>query len=227
MHLGVGFLGSSEAKRRIVSFSRLATPIARYAEPINEIRACRFRTPSLDVRVEGRKNALQGAVMARQHGDFQIPKSIVGAALFGLGFFILLRNLDGVSELGRFIRITGGEADSLGLLPAASIMIQKALQAYVFNHTEFLRALNQLLQSLSALLLMIVGTISFAGVFTAKAKESKKKNEDMSISQPLVRRLIRRRDFRQWGQLRGFVVNVGQGEGTDFPPELQPKSVRA
>ena len=148
--------------------------------------------------------------MARQHADIQVPKSIAGAALVGLGFFILFRNLDGASELGRLMRIAGEEADSLGMLPAASIMIQKALQAYVFNHTEFLRALNQLLQSFSALLLIVVGTISFPSVFTARAKESKKKNEDMSISQPLIRRIIRRRDFRQSGQLRDFVVNVGQ-----------------
>lgn len=146
--------------------------------------------------------------MARQHAGFQVPKSMAGAAL--IGFLILFRSVDGAVELGRFIRITGEEANSLGLLPAASIMIQKALQAYLFNHTEFLRALNQLLQLFSALLLIIVGTISFAGVFTAKAKESKKKNEDMSISQPPIRRITRRRDFRQLGQLRGFVVNVGQ-----------------
>lgn len=147
--------------------------------------------------------------MARQHADFQVPKSIAGVALVGLGFLILFRSVDGAVELGRFIRIAAEEADSLGLLPAASIMIEKALQAYLFNQAEFLRALNQLLQSCSALLLIIVGTISLAGVFTAKAKESKKKNEYMSISQPLIRGISRRRD-RQSGQLRGFVVNVGQ-----------------
>jgi hypothetical protein len=143
------------------------------------------------VEVEGRKKALQGAVMARQNADFQVPKSIVGAALVGLGFFILFRNLEGANELGRFIRITGEEADSLGVLTAASIALQKALQAYLFNHTEFLRSLNQLLQSFSALLLIMVGTISFAGVFTGRVKELKKKNEDMSISQLLVRRVVR------------------------------------
>jgi hypothetical protein len=127
------------------------------------------------VEVEGRKNALQGAVMARQHAAFQGPKSIVGAALVGLGFLILFRNLDGAVELERFLRITGEEADSLGPLAAASVVIQKGLQAYVFNHTEFLRALNQLLQSFSALLFIIIGSISFTSGFTAGAKESKKK----------------------------------------------------
>jgi hypothetical protein len=98
--------------------------------------------------------------MARQHADFQVPKSIAGAALVGLGFLILFRNLEGAVELGHLIHITGEETDSLGMLAAASIVIQKALQGYLFNHTEFLRALNQLLQLFSALLLIIVGTMS-------------------------------------------------------------------
>ena len=148
--------------------------------------------------------------MARQRTDFQVPKSIVGAALVGLGFLILFRNLEGAVELGRFIRVTGEDADSLGMLAAASVVIQKGLQAYLFNHTEFLRALNQLLQSLSASLLVTVGTICFASVFAGRAKELKKKNEDMSISQPLVRRVVRSGDLRQLGQLGSFVGSVDQ-----------------
>jgi hypothetical protein len=148
--------------------------------------------------------------MARQNADFQVPKSIVGAALVGLGFFILFRNLEGANELARFLRITGEEVDSLGMLTAASIAIREALQAYLFNHTEFLRALNQLFQSFSAFLLIIVGTVSFASVFTARVKELKKKNEDMSISQPLVRRVVRSGNLGQLGQQGSFVGNVDQ-----------------
>jgi len=128
--------------------------------------------------------------MARQHPVFQNRKSIVAVALVGLGLFILLRNVAESNTIVRIIRIVGEEADALGMLTAATSMIQKALQAYFFDHTEFLRALNQLLQSFSALLLVIVGSISFTGGFSARAKELKKKNEDMSISQPLVRRVI-------------------------------------
>ncbi|HXP69933.1 MAG TPA: hypothetical protein VOA88_11660 [Candidatus Dormibacteraeota bacterium] len=148
--------------------------------------------------------------MARQNADFQVPKSIVGTALVGLGFFILFRNLEGANELARFLRITGEEVDSLGMLTAASIAIREALQAYLFNHTEFLRALNQLLQSFSAFLLIIVGTVSFAAVFTGRVKELKKKNEEMSISQPPVRRVVRSGDLRQLGQLESFVGSVDQ-----------------
>ena len=148
--------------------------------------------------------------MARQNADFQVPKSIVGTALVGLGFFILFRNLEGATELAHFLRITGEEVDSLGMLTAASIAIREALQAYLFNHTEFLRALNQLLQSFSAFLLIIVGTVSFAGVFTGRVKELKKKHEDMSISQFLVRRVVRSGNLGQLGQLGSFVGNVDQ-----------------
>jgi hypothetical protein len=56
----------------------------------------------------------------------------------------------------------------------------------------------------------MVGTISFVGVFTARVKELKKKNEDMSISQPLVRRVVRSGDLRQLGQLGSFVGSVDQ-----------------
>ncbi len=147
--------------------------------------------------------------MARQQAVFQNRNSIVGAALVGLGLFIMLRNVAEAATMIRFIRIAGGEADALGMLTAASSVIQKALQAYFFSHTEFLRVLNQTLQSLSALLLIIVGSISFTGGYTARAKEFKKKNEDMSISQPLVRRVIGSRDFRQSRQLGSFVANVG------------------
>jgi hypothetical protein len=113
--------------------------------------------------------------MATQHAVFQNRKSIVGMTLIGLGLFILLRNVAESNTIVRFVRIVGEEADALGMLTAATSVIQKALQAYFFNHTEFLRALNQLLQSFSALLFIIIGSISFTSGFTAGAKESKKK----------------------------------------------------
>jgi hypothetical protein len=102
--------------------------------------------------------------MATQHAVFQNRKSIVGMTLIGLGLFILLRNVAESNTIVRFIRIVGEEADALGMLTAATSVIQKAL-----------RALNQLLQSFSALLFIIIGSISFTSGFTAGAKESKKK----------------------------------------------------
>jgi hypothetical protein len=145
-------------------------------KPIDKIRACRFRAPSFDVQVEGRKNALQGAVMARQHAVSQNRKSIVGAALIGFGLFILLRNVAEAVTLIRSLRIVGHEADSLGILTAAEMAIRRTLQAYLFNHAEFLRAVHQVLVSFSGLLLIVTGTIFFAAVFEV-GEGLKKKNK--------------------------------------------------
>jgi hypothetical protein len=113
--------------------------------------------------------------MARQHAVFQNRKSIVGAALIGLGLFILLRNVAEATTIVRSIRIAGEEADALGMLAAASSVIRKALQAYFFNHAEFLRTVYQVLVSFSVLLLIVAGTIFFAAVF--EVGEGLKKKE--------------------------------------------------
>jgi hypothetical protein len=114
--------------------------------------------------------------MAKQNAVFQNRKSIVGAALVGLGLFILLRNVAEAATLIRSLRIIGYEADSLGILTAAEIAIRQTLQAYLFNHAEFLRAVYQVLISLSALLLIVTGTIFFAAVFEVR-EGLKKKNK--------------------------------------------------
>jgi putative Mn2+ efflux pump MntP len=115
--------------------------------------------------------------MARQQAVLREPKLIAGAVLIGLGLLILFRNLAEVAELSRCLRITGDEVASAGMLTAAGTTAHDALQAYLFNHTEFMRAFYQTLLSFSALLLIIVGTTCFAGVLTAGAKEIKKKEQ--------------------------------------------------
>jgi hypothetical protein len=167
---------SSEAKRQIVSFSQPGgTNRDPRCEPINEIRSCRFRVPSFDVEVEGRKNALQGEVMARQHAVFQNRKSIVGAALVGLGLSILLRNVAEAATLVRILQAIEDQAGSLGMLAAASMAVEHFLQGYLFNHAEFLGVLYQVLLSFLGLLLIGVGTIFLHPVF-AGGERLKKKN---------------------------------------------------
>lgn len=102
--------------------------------------------------------------MPRQTRIFQSPKSIAGVALTGLGIFMLCGNLAEAVELGRFVRRTADQADTLGVLSAGSMALAHAFQTYVFNHTEFLRVVHQILISCLALILIIVGTIFFAGV---------------------------------------------------------------
>lgn len=114
--------------------------------------------------------------MARQHAVFQNRKSIVGAALIGLGLLILLRNVAETASLLRSLRMVGHEADSLGILTAAAMAIRRTLQAYLFNHGEFLRAVYQVLISFSGLFLIGTGTVFFAAMFEV-GEGLKKKNK--------------------------------------------------
>jgi hypothetical protein len=66
--------------------------------------------------------------------------------------------------------------------------VRRTLQAYLFNHTEFLRVLYEVLLSFSGMLLIVTGTVFFAVIFAAGG-ESQKKEEGMSISLPLIRRI--------------------------------------
>jgi len=102
--------------------------------------------------------------MARQNAVFQNRKSIVGAALIGLGLLILLRNVAEAASLLRSLQMVGHEADSLGILTAAAMAIRRSLQAYLFNYAEFLQTVYQVLVSFSALLLIVTGTIFLAAV---------------------------------------------------------------
>jgi hypothetical protein len=114
--------------------------------------------------------------MARQHEVFQNRKLIVGAALIGLGLFILLRNVAEAASLIRSLRMIGHDADSLGILTAAAMAVRRTLQAYLFDHAEFLRAVYQVLVSFSALLLIGTGTVFFLAMFEV-GEGLKKKNK--------------------------------------------------
>ncbi len=105
--------------------------------------------------------------MARQHAVFQNRKSIAGAALIGLGLFVLFRNVAQANALIRFLRVIFNQTDSLGPLSAASMALQHFLHGYLFDHTEFLRILYQVLLSFSGVLLVVTGTIFFAAVSVA------------------------------------------------------------
>ena len=126
--------------------------------------------------------------MAGQHLVLQNRKSIVAAALIGLGLLILSLNVGEAATSVRYLRIVGHEADSLGILTATAMAVRRTLQAYLFNHTEFLRVLHEVLLSFSGMLLIVTGTVFFA-VILAAGGESQKKEEGMSISLPLIRRI--------------------------------------
>jgi hypothetical protein len=113
---------------------------------------------------------------------------MLAAALIGLGLLILFLNVGEAATLVRSLRIVGHEADSLGILTATAMAVRRTLQAYLFNRTEFLRALYEVLLSFSGMLLIVTGTV-FSAVIFAAGGESQKKEEGMSISLPLIRRI--------------------------------------
>jgi hypothetical protein len=120
--------------------------------------------------------------MTTQHAVFHSRKSIAGVALIGFGLFVLFRNVTQANELIRFPRIISSQTDSLGPLSAASIALQHFLQGYLFDHTEFLRILYQVLLSFSGLLLIATGTIFFAAVFVAGERRTQKKKRECRFS---------------------------------------------
>ena len=127
--------------------------------------------------------------MVRRNTIFQNPKSIAATVLIGLGILILFANLaQASSQVSHFLGSAIENADTPSVLTTAGLLAGRAVQAYLFDHTEFLRGFHQILISFSALLLIVTGTVFFAVIFAAGG-ESQKKEEGMSISLPLIRRI--------------------------------------
>jgi hypothetical protein len=114
--------------------------------------------------------------MARQQTAFRSSKSIAGAALVGLGIFILYENLaEGVARLSHVLGANGSEA--LGVLPAVILAVARVLQAYTADHQRFLQGiLEHMLVSSWPLLLVMVGTILSRDAFTNNVNALPKKD---------------------------------------------------
>jgi uncharacterized membrane protein len=111
--------------------------------------------------------------MVRRQAVLRDRKSIAGAALIGLGLFILFWNPAEAIALIRFLGTLGEQADSLGQV--TSMAVQHFLQGYVFDHTECLQVLYQVLLSFSGVLLIVMGTIFLAAVFAGREGLKKRK----------------------------------------------------
>jgi hypothetical protein len=84
-------------------------------------------------------------------------KSIGGAALVGVGMFILYENLAGdVAQLRHVLDANGSEA--LGVLPAVVLATSQAVRVCGFDHQGFLPCLRMLI-SFWPPLLVIAGTM--------------------------------------------------------------------
>jgi hypothetical protein len=98
----------------------------------------------------------------------------MAAALIGLGLLILFRNVAGVSVLVNLLQAIGDQVDSGGLLAVCGTAARHCLQAYLFNHAEFLRLTYQVLLSFLGLLFIVMGAI-LAAVFAGRREGLRKR----------------------------------------------------
>jgi hypothetical protein len=127
--------------------------------------------------------------MATQHSRLQNLKLIAGTALIGFGVFIQAKNLtEAAGQVSQILGISSEGTRTFGVLVAVGLAASHALQAYLFDHQEFLRTLYQIPLLFWPLLPVIAGTALLRNEFT----EAVEKNLcDLSISSKLIRRVSR------------------------------------
>jgi cytochrome c biogenesis protein CcdA len=97
--------------------------------------------------------------MARKPKHSKNLKSLVGAAILGLGTFILFENLaEASARLSNLFGISREAAGMLGVLVAVGLSASHALQACLFDRQEFSRALTWILVAFWPLFLVFIGT---------------------------------------------------------------------
>jgi len=109
-----------------------------------------------------------------QRTFFGRAKSLAGAALVGLGIFILQGNLDRAATEWRQLSNTPGETQ--GILPTVVLAAPRVLQAYAADHQRFvLGFLRHIFVSCWPLLLVMVGTVLSRDTFTDDVNAPPKK----------------------------------------------------
>jgi hypothetical protein len=107
---------------------------------------------------------------------FQTAKLVAGAALAGLGIFILYGNLSGAVARSRHVLGANGSG-ALGALLAVIMAGAQILQVYAANHRRFLQDfLRHLLVSWWPLLLVVVGTVLSRDAFAIDVNPLPKKD---------------------------------------------------
>jgi hypothetical protein len=120
-----------------------------------------------------------------QHTFLGRTKSIAGAALIGLGTFILYKNLDQAAT--QLSHLLSTPREMLGILPTVILAALRVLQAYASNHQRFVEGLfRHALVTLWPLLLVIAGTVLSRDAFPGNAGAITKK--DCGIVDLTVRR---------------------------------------
>jgi hypothetical protein len=108
--------------------------------------------------------------MGSQRTQTRNIQPIAGAALAGLGLFVLLGNVDVLAApLSCPLETIAGEV--LGVLPSFVLeAASQALQACILDHQPLLEGFFQMLVSFWSLLLVILGAVSVRAAFRDKAK---------------------------------------------------------
>ncbi|MGH9497604.1 MAG: hypothetical protein ACRD3L_00530 [Terriglobales bacterium] len=120
-----------------------------------------------------------------QHTLLRRAKSIAGAALIGLGVFVLHGNLGQAS--GQLSHFFGTSHKALGALPALFLAAFQVLQADAFSHHRLLQNLFQhVLVTFWPLLLVIAGTALSREDLPSDAATIAKK--DCEVVDPATRR---------------------------------------
>jgi hypothetical protein len=141
------------------------------------------------VRRSSRASNIQETAMAAQNTRFQNLKLIAGAALIGFGVFIQSENLPEVAaRVTRLLGISAEGTQTFGVLVAVGLAASHTLQAYLFDHREFLRSLYRIPLLFWPLLAVVAGTVLLRNGFT---EEVEKNLFDLSISSKLIRRVSR------------------------------------
>jgi len=137
--------------------------------------------------------------MGTQHTRFENLQFIAGAALIVFGVFIQSENLtQAATQVSLLLGISAEGTQTLGVMVAVGLAASHALQAYLFDHEEFLRSLCQISLSFWPLLAVIAGTVLLRDGFTEEVEElqktiprSRKNRLALSISSRLIRRVSR------------------------------------
>jgi hypothetical protein len=121
--------------------------------------------------------------MAKRHTRFRNLKLVAGVALIGFGVFIQSENLTmAAAQVTHLFGISAQCTQTLGVLLAVGLAASHALQAYFFDHQEFLRSLYQISLSFWPLLAVIAGALLLRDGSTEEVEELQKRSGGLKKS---------------------------------------------
>jgi len=115
--------------------------------------------------------------MATQYTQFRNLKLIAGVALIGFGVFVQSENLTmAAAQVSHLLGISADRAETLGFIVTVGLAASHALQAYFFDHQDFLRSLYQISLSFWPVLAVIAGAVLLRNGFTDEVEKLQKRS---------------------------------------------------